>query len=338
MRELINLIDMQPFGSVVSMYKPKDVTLKPFAFVLNVSKLIGSSGVEIAPGHTLRRATSEEIKFIKNTTTSLFGHHFGAGLWETRKPKSGSGKYVQLPASQWRYFVIEFSSDNENLELLQQALAIAPYGLEIGSTLLTATLNNQAVPVCIYRPPRLFQLLSELDSAFRSKQGNVRTLTEADGEQISEVYTRLGTHDHKIIDLHRIINLVLELKDLPPFSPLQILGYFAVLESILTHQPNPDDRYDSITRQITQKLALLNSRWYPALNYTSFGNATHDKIWSKMYAYRSAIAHGTTPDFKSKLSMLGTADNANVLIRDAVKKTTCQALIEPQLLADLHNC
>ena len=128
------------------------------------------------------------------------------------------------------------------------------------------------------------------------------------------------------------------MKDLPPFSPLQILGYFAILESILTRQPNPDDRYDSITRQITQKLALLNRRWYPALDYTNFGKATHDKVWSKMYAYRSAIAHGTTPDFKSQLSALGTADNANILIGDAVKQTIRQALMEPELLADLHNC
>jgi hypothetical protein len=338
MPELINLINMQPFGSVVSTYNPKNITLKPFAFVLNVSKLMASSGVEIAPGHTLRRATNEEMQFIKDMITSLFAHHFGAGLWETRQPKSGSGKYVRLPAKQWRYFVIEFSSENENLELLQEALAIAPYGLEIGFTLLTAALNNQAVPVCVYRPPRLFQLLSALDYEVHSKQGNVRILTEAEGQQISEVFTKLATHDHKILDLHRIIKLVLELKDLPPFSPLQILGYFAILESILTHQPNPDDRYDSITRQITQKVSLLNRRWHPALDYTSFGEATHVKVWSKMYAYRSAIAHGTTPDFKSKLSALGTADNANVLIRDAVKQTIRQALMEPELLADLHNC
>ena len=159
MRELINLINMQPFGSVVSTYNPKNITLKPFAFVLNVSKLMDSSGVEVAPGHTLRRATNEEIHFIKETITSLFGHHFGAGLWETRQPKSGSGKYVRLPAKQWRYFVIEFSSDNENLEMLQEALAIAPYDLEIGFTLLTATLNNRALPVCVYRPPRLVSII-----------------------------------------------------------------------------------------------------------------------------------------------------------------------------------
>ena len=335
MRELENLIEAQPLGTVVSVYKQK--ALKPFAFVLNVSKLGDSSRVAIAPGHVLRRATKEEIEFTKVLIKSLFGHHFGHGLWETQRPKSGTGKYLHLPEKQWRYFVIEFSSENENLELLLEVLAIAPFDLEIGFAVSAATLNARALSLCVFRPPRLFQSLSALQSEVQSEHGTARIFSEAEGQKV-EVYKKLAAHDHKVLDLRPILKLVLELRDLPSFSPLQILGYFAILESILTHQPNPDDRYDSITRQITQKLALLNRRWHPALDYASFGQATDETIWSKMYAYRSAIAHGTTPDFKSKLSILGTADKANTLISDVVKKTICHALIEPQLLADLHNC
>lgn len=130
---------------------------------------------------------------------------------------------------------------------------------------------------------------------------------------------------------------MLELKDLPRFSPLQILGYFAILESVLTHQPNPDDRYESITRQITQELALLNRRWQPALDYSLLGGASHEKIWTKMYAHRSSIAHGRKPDFKSQLALLKNAATANALIRDTVKRALCQAYIEPLLVGDLHN-
>ena len=38
-----------------------------------------------------------------------------------------------------------------------------------------------------------------------------------------------------------------------------------------------------------------------------------------MYAYRSAIAHGGTPNFDGELAVLGSAKNANSLIREAVK-------------------
>jgi hypothetical protein len=305
MHELKKLIEATPCGTVVTVYHPENnpevVALKPFAFVLNVSKLGNASGVAIAPGYTLRRATKGEIEFIRKVIASLFGQHFGSGLWETRRPETGSGKYVRLPEKQWRYLVIELGGDSENLALLQDALALAANELEIGFTLSTTALNTRALPAAVFRPPRLFQSLSALNEAVRTADGDVRIVTEADGQQIGEVYGRLVAHDHEILDLHSILQLLLELKDLPTFSPLQVLGYFAILESILTHQPDPDDRYDSITRQITQKLALLNRRWQPALDYTSFGQVTHDKVWSKMYAYRSAIAHGTAPDFKSKL-------------------------------------
>jgi len=87
--------------------------------------------------------------------------------------------------------------------------------------------------------------------------------------------------------LDKVFKLLFELKDLPRFSPLQVLGYFSLLE---------------------------------------------------MYAYRSAIAHGGTPNFTGELAVLGKAENANALISEAVKKTILQAIEEPQLLADLHDC
>jgi len=166
----------------------------------------------------------------------------------------------------------------------------------------------------------------------------IKAVTKSDAEEVRQNYLKLAEHDKHTLDLDKVFKLVFELMDLPRFSPLQILGYFAVLESILTHAPNPDDRYDSITRQIKQKLALLNRRWRPPLDYSAFSGLSHDKVWSKMYAYRSAIAHGATPNFVGELSALGKAENSNVLISEAVRKTICQALEEPQLLADLRNC
>jgi hypothetical protein len=177
-----------------------------------------------------------------------------------------------------------------------------------------------------------------MSDAAGSASGPAKTLTKSYGEQVRKIYSKLATHDNGILDLDKVFKLVFELKDLPRFSPLQILGYFAVLESVLTHAPNPDDRYDSITRQIKQKLALLNKRWNPPLDYSAFPTLSHDKVWSKMYAYRSAIAHGSTPNFAGELSALGKAENANLLISEAVKKTIYQTLEEPQLLADLQDC
>ena len=300
---------MKPFPGTVTAYAPGTKTPSPFAFVLNISELVGRDAVEIIPGRIMRRANEAEIKFIKEVLESSFRNYAGGGLWETRKPKSGSGKFLKLPAKRWRYFVIELGDESREVELLESALSVASCDLDVGFILSVATLKSTVLPVCLYSPPRLFQSLSALSYAY----GPSKRFTESDAEQVRKIYSRLMAHDNSILDLDKVFKLLFELKDLPRFSPLQVLGYFSLLESILTHSPKPDDRYDSITRQIKQKLALLNKRWKPPLDYSAFAAPSHDKIWPKMYAYRSAIAHGSTPNFTGELAVLGKAENANAL-------------------------
>jgi hypothetical protein len=57
-----------------------------------------------------------------------------------------------------------------------------------------------------------------------------------------------------------------------------------------------------------------------------------------MYGYRSSLAHGDAPNFDGELRTLGSHDNALNLMRQTVKAVIRQALIEPQLLADLREC
>jgi hypothetical protein len=322
-------------GSGIFLYNNEEIDFRPFAFVLNVKNLIDDSPIELAPDCTLRRAQKSEVEYIKEFITKEFGRASSTAIWETRP--TASGKQAKLPKKLWRYFVIEFGNDDPKLDLLEAALTVAPVSLDIGFAKLRVDLKGVIRPACLYRAPSLFQSLSTLDSAGADRDDLMKSLGKTEGEQIQEIFLRMAAHAPATLDLSQVVELLMELKDLPRFSPLQILGYFAILESVLTHQPNPDDRYESITRQITQKLALLNKRWHPALDYSRFGGASHEKIWTKMYAYRSAIAHGRRPDFKSPLALLKDADSANALIQDVVKKTICQAYAEPQLLGDLHN-
>jgi hypothetical protein len=322
-------------GDCRIIYNNKDIDFRPFAFVLNVKQLIEEERIEIAPGYMLRRAQKSEIDYIKEFLKERFGTESRTAIRQNRP--IASGKEPKLPKRLWRYFVIEFGNDDPNLDLLEAALTVAPAGLDIGFAKIRVDLKGVVRPACLYRAPSLFQSLSALNLAGADRDKLMQSLGKAEGDQIHDIFQHMARHDHTIMDLSGVVELLLELKDLPRFSPLQILGYFAILESVLTHQPNPDDRYESITRQITQKLALLNRRWQPALDYSSLGGASHEKIWTKMYAYRSSIAHGRKPDFKSQLALLKNADAANALIRDAVKKAICQAYLEPRLVGDLHN-
>jgi hypothetical protein len=136
-------------------------------------------------------------------------------------------------------------------------------------------------------------------------------------------------------------NLALQLNELKAFphrSPLRFLGYFAILESLVTHSPQPADPYDSITRQVKKKLALLNSRFRWAIDYTPFGDVPPETIWNKMYAYRSNVAHGATPQFTGELAVLKNHETALALIKGTVKAVMRQALLEPELLLALREC
>ncbi|HEY5212145.1 MAG TPA: hypothetical protein VIJ38_03895 [Acidobacteriaceae bacterium] len=57
---------MKPFPGTVTAYAPGTKTPSPFAFVLNISELVGRDAVEIIPGRIMRRANEAEIKFIKD--------------------------------------------------------------------------------------------------------------------------------------------------------------------------------------------------------------------------------------------------------------------------------
>jgi hypothetical protein len=102
MLDFETLFEMKPSAKTITVYPPGTALPQPFAFVLNVSGLVGCDKLEIVPGCILRRGNGKEIKFTKKVIASLFGEHFGGTLWETRRPKSGQGRHVKLLAKQWR--------------------------------------------------------------------------------------------------------------------------------------------------------------------------------------------------------------------------------------------
>jgi hypothetical protein len=83
---------------------------------------------------------------------------------------------------------------------------------------------------------------------------------------------------------------------------------------------------------------LLDNRWQPRIDYSPFPESKPETIWATMYAYRSSLAHGVEPDFKSDLQLLRSSNRALVLLKQTVKGVLRQALIEPQLIRDLRNC
>jgi len=163
-------------------------------------------------------------------------------------------------------------------------------------------------------------------------------LSESDIAELLALYAQLKASDGQLLNVRLLAAQLGQLKGLPHGSVLRFLGYFAILESLLTHVPKPSDPYDSITRQVKKKLTLLSRRFSHPLDYSPFGDTPPETVWTKMYNYRSLIAHGVSPGFEGDLQLLRNADTALALIKDSVKAILRQALSEPQLLIDLKDC
>ena len=186
-----------------------------------------------------------------------------------------------------------------------------------------------------YKTAKMFQLLY----APIGKVGERFVVAKSDAEQIATPFAAFESHDPQLVHMDRIASRLLELGELRPDSISQFLAYFMILESLLTHNPDPKDPSDSITRQVKNKVPLLNHRWSPALDYSAFQGMKEDAIWSKMYGYRSTLAHVDVPDFsRGDLASLGNHANAITLLKSTVKAVARLALIDPQLVADLKKC
>ncbi len=306
-----------------------------YAFVMNIWELTGLDRYELAPGHVLRRATPDETAVVKSTLARLAGGYarLVEYFWEQRWPQQGS-TIERAPEPEWRYFVIVFNGRSlKTLNSIQGASDLASCELEVAFTILGDRAAGPSHELT-YIPRRLFHVL---DSA-RSDEAFFYPLSRNDLDTIVGIRQKLEAHDERLINVGRLVQQMSDLKAVPHESPLRFLGYFTILESLLTHTPKPSDPYDSLSRQVRKKVALLDHRWGRPLDYSPFGDTPPDRIWTKMYTYRSLLAHGAEASFTGELQILGSHDRALRLIRETVKSIIRQALEEPQLLVDLREC
>jgi hypothetical protein len=324
-----------PPGATVSITADRTTDQLPenFAFVMNVSKLGHPGGFALAAGHQLRRANAAEIAVIETSLHNrIMGPVVGPLIWRQRV--SSGGQWETLPEGEWRYFVIAFRGMNQTIEELASVFSIAPLELKIGFTAMFDFGADHSQPALISQPSRLFHDLQ----AASWGQLKLVEVNASDVDEITTLLTRFRQHDNSVLDVRRYTSGIQALQALPPYSPLTFLGYFGLLESLLTHQPDPKDPLDSITRQVKKKVALLDNRFQRRLDYSPFAPATPDKIWTKMYEYRSRLAHGGAPNFEGSIAALGDDKKTLELINQTVKAAVRHALQEPQLIVDLRNC
>jgi hypothetical protein len=130
----------------------------------------------------------------------------------------------------------------------------------------------------------------------------------------------------------------LELASVPADSPLRHLGFFVVMEALLTHPPAPGDPADTLGRQLQTKLPLLSNRMDIPLPFGDLdSSASTNTLLSALYTYRSAIAHGAEPSFDGKQQVLRSREKVGAFLDVTTRRLLRQAALEPQLVTDLKG-
>jgi len=230
----------------------------------------------------------------------------------------------------WRYFIIDiqdlsaFHGVNRGLHAIDAASRLSRTEIRCGVWFSdTPGVGWQNYPEHFYR------------EAF---YGEEVEFTDDDAKliRIIDEQLRMLNSDSANKDIERSLGMFGQLDMVDPDHALYVLGLFAVIESLLTH--NPKGEYDSLGHQIRSKMNLLSDRFQQPIDYGAFGKHPSDTIWTKLYECRSKIAHGGQLEFTASLQILKNLAVVGTFLRSTTKLLLRQALVEPKLLRSLRAC
>ena len=308
-----------------------------YSLVLTDALLDNEAPFELIPGHFLAKANAEQIKTIRTFLFQTFDFSqisppYEWGI-EQDATEAGKLKLSALEQEHWRYRVINFEGPNRHIEHLGWALQLCEQELELGPTyaffpeLGGGWIQQRAFTASFYNE---FVPFVDLPTTIA-----IRSLTGC-RQYFDRIETLLPNHPN----IRRAIREFSYLRALPRSSRFVTLGYFMVMECLLTHAPKPSDSGDSLTRQIKMKMTLLEKRFCRPLDWSVFSSSySHETLWGKLYSFRSRMAHGAEIDFKDgEIAPLKNDATIKSFMREAVKLVIIQCLAEPELMQDLQRC
>ena len=292
----------------------------------------GEPPFEIAPGYLLRPATAEEAAVIGDWLTVTFGRQGDGFRMAMELPADVKVTRAPLPPPPVGVYSI-IQHDNNNVDAdLRPALTASSSDLHIlfeflkpAGAYFSASEVASWIQGTMFSPTRPTPRLFTFDDALDVRANYARVQAVRTSGAFPDIARTLQ-------DLHLI-------KTLPSASPFRLLGMFAIVEALIIHDPVGDD--DSLTRQLKTKLALLNRRFAQAIVVSDYfpGCDSLETVVTRLYRYRSSIAHGNAVDFgDGPLKIIGTSESAQEFMYEMVRRVLRQALIEPQLVTDLKRC
>jgi hypothetical protein len=308
-----------------------------FVVIGNVLDFRISLPVELVSDLRIERPNDAQLKTIHELISSTLPGHNSRNDFETRwepGPAPDSWLPIPLPREEWRYSILTFAGNGLSAHTFLDAarlvepglfwLAIAhtsePFG---GGAKMGWSIDSLGAHRRLFyaKPPgdRLPELLDELAL-----------------DRLRLSYLRFKALDRDAHPgIHRAIELFSLFNRLPLANFLDVLAMFMLIEMLLTHNPGDREVGDSLNHQIGAKVPFVFGRIGVPIDYSCFEDAAPKKIWSRLYDYRSAVAHGDQPDFKNRLRILKNAATAHEFLETVTRRLLRHALDDPDLFEGL---
>lgn len=290
----------------------------------------------ITPHVRLQRATSAQIQQIKSAypdEPGFFGHAIEDGRENNWKLSKDGKRGIKrsLPRDKWRYFVLAYRGRREHAYQVKKLFLLAdpPCTCRINVT----TSREYGIGKRIAWGGEMYTHIESIRGGLAALPP-VRTVTEKTLAQVRFAHAGLESISDDYPEIQRAIDMLNDLRMVPIRSDLYILGLFAILELLLTHNPNDKENADSLRHQLSTKIPLLDTRLPEAISYTRF-TVPPATLWKKLYDFRSKIAHGESPKLAREFKVLGDANVVREFVQSVCQKLIRYAIDEPALFRDL---
>ncbi len=311
-----------------------------YAFILTPVEPQVEVPHQVIPKHFLQKANSGQISKIKQAlerfnTSPFFQPPYEHNIIAKPTDKLGSLRYEHksLPPEKWRYWIIHFQGTNIELQELEYALSLMEQDIELGFFYMSHhALSGEGFG---WHGQHLQTYFNDHDRQVIEP----KKITSPDLQLAGECYSKIKELPKQYPHIKRAFRRFDTLRSVPLASELTVIGLFSVIESLLTHAPNNNDPTDSLIRQIKHKMPLVRKRFRRPIDHSTFFNGINeDKLWGKLYVFRSEIVHGEGADISGKLSVLKNRRTVIKFLREIIKLLLIQSLFEPVLLTDLKEC
>lgn len=306
--------------------------------IANHIEIDGVLPANIGSEITLRRPVEYEIETIRNLLNASCGMQPYFYPHECKIVTKDDGQIAwdrTTDQEQWHYYLLSDDQGGAAVQGLESAPLLGTPSLELSLRILSRRTSPDS-ELALYGVGLAAAYVNERYHAYRFP--DKREIVTVDEIKRAELLrASIAELDQSYEFIKTALTMLKDVQLVSEQSRLHVIGYFAIIECLITHKPRQAESLDSISHQFQGKLELLTNQ----IGINSFVKkyfGENKTPWKKLYGFRSELAHGKSVDFKKDFQQLISQKNVKSFMAELTRHILLYAVKHPQLFLDLKEC